>query len=551
MNSKLRLAVLFLFPLLGVSASFPALAQPESKLTPQESVEARQLLAKASSAVAELSRSPDQRNLILNLARTYWQLGDKPAARAEVRTIRKKYEALSGAGASGQSPPAGVPVARIAIMELSDLASEVAQFGDTADALQIMKEIGYQDRGGQTLSMIAIKRAQAGDSEGAVQTVLKIRPGRARDVAFFDVVSYDLQHHDVSGALLAIAQMQSSPEKVQGLVSVSRGQILADHREAATRLVQEAQKVALSLPDIPPPGPQNFTVSYQCSPTASQSPNERESLRGQALPFVAQGQWELGFHAEAMATRKEIQSPYLQDQAIYNFANVDAESGRFAEAARLIEKITARPCRNYANAKLASAEVAAGNITEGIATASGIKPTSSQPWVTLATKVKDPSTAKALFARARAVAASAPSDLDQAEDLAGLSAFEQMQGFHDLACSDGAEAVRLNLQAHAKGQHLPPDIMGFTSGPASYAEVYHMANCGELAQAKAVALKQEGTVREEEVGNVAAVEASSGDIQGAEKWAQSLETPEDRANAFLAVAQAILQRMTTRGHAGR
>lgn len=547
MNSKLKLAVLLLLPLLGVSASLPVLAQTQSKLAPQESVKVKQLLAKASAAVAKLSRSPYQRNLMLNLARAYWQLGDQPAARAAVRTIRKKYEALSEAGASGQNTPAD----RFAIMELSDLASAIAQFGDTVDALQIMKKIGYQDRGGQTLSMIAIKYAQAGDSEGAVQTVLKIGPGRARDVAFFDVVSYDLQRHDVSGALLATARMQDSPEKVQALVSISHTRILAGNRQAATRLVQEAQKVALALPEITPPGPQNFTVSYQCSSNASQWPNNRPSPRDQALPFAAQGQWELGRHAEAMATREQIQSPYLQDQALYNFAKVDAEAGRFAEAAQLIEKITANPCRNYARANLASAEVVAGNIKEGITTASKIEPISSQPWVTLATKVKDPSIAKALFARARAVGAKAPSNLAQAEDLAGLAAFEQMQGFHQLACSDGAEAVRLNLLAHEKGQHLPPDVIGFTSGPPSYAEVYHMANCGELAKAKAAALKEEGTAREEETGSIAAVEASSGDIQGAEKWAQSLQTPEDRANAFLAVAQVILHRMTTRGQVRR
>lgn len=522
-----------------VFVSWAPARQAYPPLTPQGSAQLNRLLANASRAVNQISRWDIQRNDLMDIARAYFNAGEADRTHEIVQGIRKKYEALSEAIASGQNLPEGMRFGMSSVMELSTLALEVAQFGDTADALDIMKQIGYEDRSGQTLQMIAIRQAQAGDVQGAIQTAKRIRGAAWRDSTLGEIVFNDLGSHDVSGALAAETLMAPSAERVHQLVRIEHAQLAAGDRVAATRTVAKARKMALQLPEQPPPGPQNFTVSYRCAPGPNLSP------RDQALPYLAQGQWELGDHAAAMATREQVQSAPLREQALYNFIKVDAEANRFAEAEQLAARLPAGACRNEAHATIAGAEVAAGHLTDGIAQASQIPSASAMTWTGLAIKAKDSSAAKSLFFRARAVAASVPNELERAQALYGVAAMESLKpSLHRLYCADSAEAIRLARDARAKGQRQAGlHSMGSISDRAVYEQVISLVDCGKLEQAKVIALTHGGSQRDSEIGSIAAVQATQGDVQGAKKWALSLSSPDDRASALIGVAEGILQQV--------
>lgn len=508
--------------------------QSQVAVTPQQSVKLIRLLEDASTAVNQIPEWGIKQGDLMDLVGLYSAVGKHARAHAIVQTIRNRYQALSEATASGRNPPPGMYSGARSVMQLSMIASLLAQYGDLADALDIVKELGYDNRTAQAINMIAIYQVEDGDLQGALQTAGHIPAGGFRDGALGQMVYWELHRHNVSGALAAAADIPSSPEKVHQLIAIAHAELAEGEREAALSTITKARKIAAQLPERNPPGPQNFTVSYVCAPGPNNSP------RDQALQYVAQGQWELGDYAAATAIREQIRSTSLKQQTLYNFINADAGMNRFAEAAGLLGKLPAGQCRNSARAALASAEVAAGDLTNGVVQASKIQPPSSLTWTDLAMKAKDPSAVKLLFARARADAANVTSDLNRAEDLAGIAALERMKGLNELACSDAAEAVRLDLQAHARGESFPLGMIGFISGPTSYAEANYLVKCGKVAQAQAVALKQEGLSRENVIGNVAAVEAANGDARGAETWAQSLTSPTDRASALIGIATAIL-----------
>ncbi len=513
-------------------------------LTPEQSAQLNRLAAEAQEAVMQVPDWGIERNNLMQLVLIYSKLSEQERAHVVIQVIRKKYEAASEANASGQNPRGMARFSPNPVMELSMIASEAAQFGDTKDALDIMQDIGYQDGPGMTLSIISTKQAQAGDTQGALQTAARIRSEGMWEQAIGEIIASDLRNHDVSGALAAAGQMAPSPQRVRQLAAIAHAQLLAGDREAATHLVAEAQKTALQLPDQPPPGPHNFTFSYQCSSGPNHSP------RDDALQFVAQAQWDLGDHAAATATRDQIQTPSLKDQTIFNFVMVDTEANRFAEAVPLVAQLPEGQCRNRANAALASAEIAAGNVTEGIARASETQPGFPLDWTSLAVKVKDPAVAAQLFARARAAAANAPTEIERAEELFGVAAMESSKPeLHEAYCQDSAEAIRLTREAHTKGEHLPPDVLGFTSSDPSDAEVVHLANCGHLAEAKAMALQEEGDSRNEEIGGIAFKEAENGDLQGAEEWANSFTSPADRVSALLGIINGGLSQLRMQAQA--
>jgi len=536
----LAAALGFTFPTLVVAQGVPL------HLTPQQSAPLNRLAGEAQKAMMQVPEGGIESNNLMQLVRIYSELGEPERAHAVVQVIRKRYAAMSEANASGQNPRG----AANPVMEPSVFASVVAESGDTMDALDIMQDIGSQDRSGMTLSTISTKQAQLGDTPGALQTAARIRSEGLREHTIGQIINFDLVNRDVSGALAAVGPMAPSPQKVQQLVAIAHVQLLTGDREAAARMVAEAQKTALQLPEQTPSGPQKFRVTYYnyCSP----GPND--SVRDVALQFVAQGQWELGDHAAAMATRNQIQTPSLQDQTMLNIVKVGAEAKRFAEVVPLVEKLPEGSCRNEANAALARAEIVAGNVTEGMARASEIQPASSTTWSDLAMKAKDPAVAAQLFARARTAAANAPTELERAEDLYGIAALETLKpGLHEAYCQDSAEAIRLAREARAKGERRRPGVVGLMSSnpifDSDYAEVRRLASCGDLAQAKAFALRQEGTSRENAIGNVAARQAENGDLQGAENWSNSLTSPTDRATALLGIIETALYQLRMQAQA--
>jgi hypothetical protein len=152
-------------------------------LTPQQSAQINRLAAEAQEAIMQFPEWGIERNNLMQLVLIYSELGEPERAHAVIQVIRKKYEAVSEANASGQNPRGVARFAPNPVMELSMIASEAAQFGDTKDALDIMQDIGYQDRTGMALNMISIKQAQAGDVQGGLQTAARIRPEGMRDGA--------------------------------------------------------------------------------------------------------------------------------------------------------------------------------------------------------------------------------------------------------------------------------------------------------------------------------------------------------------------------------
>jgi hypothetical protein len=532
--------LMFLFGL-AIASAAPA-QQPHTKPTAQESARLKRLLPEASAAVRPLPASYGKRNLMLQLARAYWEAGDGAGARAEVQRLRKMYPAPSQADILDQPPPRRRP-GMSPITELCIIADAVAQFGDTADALEIMREIGFRDDT-HALETIAIRQAQAGDSQGALETTARINSEGRRSYILGEIVQDDLQRKDAPSALAVAAQIRPSPAKVQALVKIGREQVRGGDRPAAARSVEEARAIALQLPDSLPPGPQSFSMSYPCSPRPTKSP------RDEALMFVAQGQWELGDHEEAMATREQIQSPPLQEQTLLEFVGIDAGENSFAEAGQLAGRISPGYCRNRAFAAIASAHVVAGDIRGAVSTLSQMQSSPpSDEWYRLAMKARNPSDARMLYSRARAAIPGSASGLSRAGALYGIAAFEELQGFRDIACSDFAEAIRLARESPPDtGRRPPGSVIGFNPGSV-YSQVHYLAKCGQVPQAKALALAQAGDLREEDVASVAAIEAGDGDVQGAEHWAQSLETPADRAHALLAVADGILERVRMRARA--
>jgi hypothetical protein len=205
-----------------------------------------------------------------------------------------------------------------------------------------------------------------------------------------------------------------------------------------------------------------------------------------------------------------------------------------------------------AEAALASGEVAAGDLTDGVAQASKVQPSSSMTWTDLAMKAKDLSAVKMLFARARAVPASVykHNELERARALYGVAAMESLKlGLHQLYCADSEEAIRLARDAQTKAEQptrpgVPVEgVGGFTSNDAVYERIITFANCEELPQAKVIALKQEGSMREDEIGSIAIVETENGDASGAEKWAYSLTSPSNRASALVGIVEGLLWKM--------
>jgi hypothetical protein len=518
-------------------SSFAGAQKWQVHATPQQAAELNRLVADASEAVNQISDWDIQQGDLMDLVSLYSALGEQAHAHAIVQVIWKKYAALSEANASGQNPPPGMQPGMSPATELSTVASELAQFGDPADALDIVKRIGSEDPTADALQMIAIKQAQEGDAQEAMRTAASIPTAGWRDNTLGEIVYADLHNHDTSDALVAASHIPASPETVHQLIRIAYAQLIADEHEAAAQTVSRAERIAVHLPEHTPPGPQNFSVSYVCSPGPNRSP------RDQALQYVAQGQWELGDRPAAMATRGEIQSSSLREQALYDFVKVDAGANRFSDATQLVGKLPPGSCSNYAKGVIASAEVAAGDVKEAIALASEMQPASSMTWIDLALKAKDTSTARALFSLARAAASKAPTELGRAESLYGLAAFESLKpGFSHAYCADSEEAIRLAREAHANGEHPPPDLGGSMSNNGVYEAVMSSANCGKLAQARALVLTQEGLQREDEIGGIAAIEVKNGDPEDAERWAQTLTSPSDRASALIGIATAILPR---------
>lgn len=165
MHQRLRLTRSFL----GLMISSVLFAQlPPLKPTAEESARLKLLMAEAQEAINSVPASVNPRtNLMMTLPRAYWALGNQVDAHAETQRIREIYKAPAPADSTASNSPSGMAQGRMLRSQLASLAMETAQFGDTADALDIMQEIGYSNGHGLATDMIAVKQAQAGDDQGA------------------------------------------------------------------------------------------------------------------------------------------------------------------------------------------------------------------------------------------------------------------------------------------------------------------------------------------------------------------------------------------------
>lgn len=520
--------------------------QPAPGPSPRDHANLRRVLAEAIAAVDGIWNADDQMRGLVELAEVYWRMGDHLTARSMIQRVRGMVAPLSNTSESSQSTSENTvrsrqPGGRDPNDALAVLATNVAQFGDTEDALDILKRIENSPYADGAREMISIRQAQAGDTQAALQTALQFANADGRDLLLTQVVSVQLEHGSIADAIETAARIRPSPEKVRTLVGISHAQSVARDPRAAARSVQEALAVALQLPDSIAHDRRNYSVSYGCSPNLERSP------RDQALEFVAGGQWDLGDISAATATRENIQSAAVREDVLVDFVRSDADARNFSGARQHVERISLAPCRDRALTELATRQFAIADAKGAMRSVAGI----SEPYARsealfslalTATNRKDVATAEVLFSRLRESLSEVTNEASRSGTLWFMAHSERKLELGEAAASDATEALRLVRQVEARGLNRNT---GFGYPSPDTMEPYNLAEAGDIAGAQALAMRLESRDRLDAIKVVADVQILSGDQRGAEAWAMSLDSPSDRAAILLSLLRHLISQSAT------
>ncbi len=548
--SRFQPSVLLFCAAFATATSAPSLAQiPEVHLSAQESVELHRLLAEEDSAIQEL---PDgqQYPAIFSLARHYWLIGDRAATRAQID--RAKDLIFSVGGGKNQSQ-ATTPDRQSALgnfpteLRMFDFATRIVGLGDVDDASEILRGVPESGRMDSVFSMLAIKLAQAGESDLAVQSALKVTEINHRRTVFVQITGKQIDRHDFSGALNTISQMNASPEKADALMMVVHAELTSGDRVAALESAKQAVQIATELPKDLPHGSPRFSFGHRCAPGSG------GSMHDTALQYAAQAEWDLGDHEKANALQQEISEPALRDEVTADFVGVDARSRNFAEAMTLLAKVSSTVCRDAARRDLAVSEYESGDVQDSVITATSIENLGEQHqlWFQLAldaAKYKDLQSAELFFSKTRETLSAGSDKWAQAETLALVASSEREAVMTEAASKDSADAVRF-------AQSLTPADrpMGMSTAwlpDPDKMQIQELAlNQKDFAAGRARALALQGQNRSEAIETVSFAEAQFGDIHGGEAWALSLHS-QDRVDALEGVASGFLQILLQRERAG-
>jgi hypothetical protein len=503
-------------------------------------VELRRLLSEEDSAIQELPAA-QQYPAIFRVARHYWLIRDRAATRVQIDRARDLIFPVGGGTNESQ---AMTPDRKSALgnfpteLRMFDFATRIVGLGDVDDAAEILRDVPASGRMDSVFSMLAIKQAQAGESDLAVQSAVKVTEVNHRRTVFVEIVGKQIDRHDFSGALNTTSQMDASPEKANALMMAAHAELTSGDRVVALESAMQAVQIARELPEDAPHGGPQFSFGHRCAPGSG------GSMHDIALQYAAQAEWELGDHEKASALQQEITEPALRDEVTADFIGVDARSRNFAEAVKLLEKVSSAACRDVARRDLAVSEYESGDVQDSVATVNSMQNPGEQHqlWFQLAldaAKYKDLQSAALFFAKTRETLSAGGDKWSQAETFALVAASERDAGMTEAATKDSADAVKFR-------QSLTPADRPMGMSTAWLPDTDKMQiqelvwNQKDFSAGRARALALQGQSRSEAIETVAAAEAQFGDIHSSEAWALSLQS-QDRVDALEGVASGLLQ----------
>src|SRR5262249_60061231 len=150
------------------------------------------------------------------------------------------------------------PLARASALE--EIALAQAQAGDRAAALKSLAEalrlndatLADEPSKNQARAQIAVKRAKAGDIEGALPAAagLRVDPKSGyhdKGYALRHIAAEQAKRRDVSGALQTAQSIKDGRVRVEALTGIAEAQAEGGDREAGQKALADAQRVAEAL----------------------------------------------------------------------------------------------------------------------------------------------------------------------------------------------------------------------------------------------------------------------------------------------------------------
>jgi hypothetical protein len=319
-----------------------------------------------------------------------------PGVPGQVRALAEVAVVQAGAG----QRPAGDPFAAALRLArgishpeerdgaLGETVDVLIRFKDWAGALDVAADMLGEARRGQALRAIAAARAEAGDAEGARQTLALahdiargIADGISWDFELWEVAAAQARVGDPAGALQTASGLTMERNRARALAEVAAAQLRAGDAEAARRQFDAALAIAYGIPeqyvldaayalrDIAKAQARAGEVAAALR-TAQSNPGD--SQRDDALGEVVMAQVRAGEWAAALETARAIPTPERCGAALRRYAEAQAQVGELAAALTTARSITYEPERVVALREVAAAQARAGLGEQALRTCDGI-----------------------------------------------------------------------------------------------------------------------------------------------------------------------------------
>jgi tetratricopeptide (TPR) repeat protein len=402
------------------------------------------------------------------------------------------------------------------------LAYHQARLGKVEAALETVADL-EQSEFELPLIQLAQGQAAGGDIEGAIGTADAMEQGEDRDFALLGLAMRGAEEGRLETALQIISLIEDPRTKASALSSSGMSQAHRGEFATADRLFEEAVSAALEVPNTFERVGVLLEVAERQAMDSNQTGATRTLSRAEALIEEVAG---------------EPGSESLRALLV----DAKAQIGMVDEAYRDQQAITEPLYRSWVLGAIAEAQARAGAESAALMTAEGIPETAGreerdQKALALSALVIEQSNAGDFDAALRTVEQMPERHWQRAHSLAGIGNAQAWRGEREEAVRTFRRAAEAAAAVEEAGMRAQAQRIVATS--QAYAGFF------EKAQRMAAAIETPAHERRNALHGVARNQALRGDAVGAVRSSGSLESPELRAMALLAVVGGLETRMAS------